>query len=381
MQWWSAAAWSVWPSPERCRWAGAGCCCWRLRARWGGGTQTSSRNSEVVHAGLYYPQESLKAQLCVSGREQLYDYCRAKGVPHRRLGKLLVASSSAQAEALAALRRRAEAAGVDDLKPLTPQQARGLEPLVRAQGGALLSPSSGILSVHALMNALLADAEASGRVSMLTRCRVTAGALLSDGRMQLEVRHEAGTRTTVRSAAVVNAAGLGAQDFASSWAGLPSPSLPPPQLHLARGVYFCWSASTPVPFSRLVYPLPPQGGLGGGLGVHATLDLAGGLRFGPDVEYVSHIDYRIDPERRVAFEAAIRDYFPALPDGALAPAYAGIRPKLSRAGEPPADFAVHGSIAHGVPGLVNMFGIESPGLTACLALADLVVQTLRNDGA
>ncbi len=327
------------------------------------GLETSSRNSEVIHAGIYYPAGSLKARLCVEGNRRLYEFCAAHHVAHRRCGKLIVATEAGQEEALAALWRRAEANGVFDLQPLGAAQLQAQEPQLRA-ASALLSPSTGIVDSHGLMLALLGDAVAQGAAlavkSPLLRAEVR------DGRFVLDVGGAEPMRLETRY--LVNAAGLQAAQVAAAIDGLPPCHVP--RLHLARGNYF--SLAGKAPFSRLVYPLPEPGGLG----VHLTLDLGGQARFGPDVEWVETIDYTVDARRADAFYGAVRRYWPALPDGALSPAYAGIRPKLGAADAAAADFLIQASDVHGLPGLVNLFGIESPGLTACLAIADAVCAAL-----
>jgi len=319
------------------------------------GTGASSRNSEVIHSGIYYPAESLKARLCVAGNAALYRYCRERGVGHRRCGKLIVAGPS-QLGALRALRAKGETNGVPGLAWLGGSEAQALEPALRC-AAALLSPSTGIVDSHGLMKALLADAEAAG-ATLVTRSPVLGGAA-GEGGVVLQV---GGPEPMVLLAGkVYNCAGLGAPALAAALA--PGRA---PRSHLAKGNYY--SLAGPAPFSRLVYPVPEAAGLG----VHLTLDLAGQARFGPDVEWVDQVDYGVDPARADAFYAAIRSYWPGLPEGALRPAYAGIRPKLQGPGEPPVDFLIQGPAGHGVPGLVNLMGIESPGLTACLALAEIV---------
>ncbi len=319
------------------------------------GTHASSRNSEVIHAGIYYPQGSLKARTCVAGRERLYAYCAERGVPHRRCGKLIVAADAAQVDELEGIRRRAHANGVTDVARLSPAEVRALEPEL-ACVDALYSPATGIIDSHALMLAYLGDAENAGAMlalkSPLERARVTP--------QGIEL-HVAGAEPLL-ARAVVNSAGLRAPSLARRIDGYP-PERAPRELY-AKGNYY--TLARRAPFTHLVYPVPEPGGLG----VHVTLDLGGRARFGPDVEWVEAIDYRVDPARAGRFYAAIRRYWPRLPDGALEPGYAGIRPKISGRGEPAADFVVQGPRDHGVPGLVNLFGIESPGLTASLALAD-----------
>jgi L-2-hydroxyglutarate oxidase LhgO len=321
------------------------------------GTGISSRSSEVLHAGLYYPAGSLKARLCVEGRRQLYAYCQARGVPHRRCGKLVVATDAGQEEALRALRARAEANGVEGLEWLDGPAARRLEPGLRCVA-ALHSTVTGIVDSHGLMRALRADAEEAGAL-VVPRSPVVGGRPTPAG---LEVDVGGAEPSTFLAGRVFNAAGLGAQGVARAFQGIRPGAVPP--LRLAKGSYFGLAGAAP--FTRLVYPVPVHGGLG----VHLTLDLGGQARFGPDVEWVEREDYRVDPARAEAFYAEVRRYWPDLPDGALQPAYAGIRPKLHGPGEPAPDFLVQREDAHGVPGLVNLFGIESPGLTACLALAE-----------
>jgi L-2-hydroxyglutarate oxidase LhgO len=319
------------------------------------GTHSSSRNSEVIHAGIYYPQGSLKARACVSGRERLYRYCAERGVPYRPSGKLIVAADAAQLDELEAIRRKAHANGVTDVVRMSAAEVRALEPELRCVA-ALYSPSTGIIDSHALMLAYLGDAENAGAVLAL-KSPLHGARVRADG---IEL-HVAGAEPLL-ARRVVNCAGLRAPSLARRIGGYP-PELAPRELY-AKGNYYTLARRSP--FTHLVYPVPEPGGLG----VHVTLDLGGRARFGPDVEWVDAIDYRVDPRRAERFYAAIRRYWPALPDGALEPGYAGIRPKISGRGEPPADFVVQGPRAHGVPGLVNLFGIESPGLTASLALAD-----------
>ena len=335
------------------------------------GTGVSSRNSEVIHAGLYYAPGSLKARLCVRGRELLYAYCATHGVAHRRCGKLVVATAPEQVAGLAQLADRGRANGVADLRLIDAAEARALEPAL-ACNAALLSPSTGIVDSHALMLALLGDVERAGGVLALRspvralRCSTGAGHEIEvggDEPMQLRAR------------VVVNAAGLHAPVLARAMGGLDVQLVPPPRF--CKGSYFTL-ASGRAPFSHLVYPLPQ----GGGLGVHLTLDLAGQARFGPDTEWLADttdadgLDYRVEAARADAFYAEVRRYWPALADGALQPAYSGVRPKLHGPGEAAADFVVQGPAQHGMAGLVNLFGIESPGLTSCLALAEVVVARL-----
>ncbi|KAF1068592.1 NAD(P)/FAD-dependent oxidoreductase [Variovorax sp.] len=326
------------------------------------GTGTSSRNSEVIHAGIYYPQGSLKARLCVEGKQLLYAYAEARGVPHRRCGKLIVATSAEQVAELEAIRLKAAANGVDDLEQISAAQAVALEPQLRCMA-ALVSPSTGIVDSHALMLSLLGDLENAG--GMLALKSAVTRADLEEGGIVLTAQD--GTRLRCRS--VVNAAGLGAPDLARHFGGLATETVP--TAHFAKGNYFTLSGRAP--FGRLVYPVPEPGGLG----VHLTIDLGGQAKFGPDVQWVSSPDdLVVDPARGDAFYAEVRKYWPALPDGALIPGYAGMRPKISGPGDPAADFRIDGPRAHGVRGLVNLFGIESPGLTSSLAIGRHVVDLL-----
>ncbi|HRO15624.1 MAG TPA: NAD(P)/FAD-dependent oxidoreductase [Paracoccus sp. (in: a-proteobacteria)] len=329
------------------------------------GTETSSRNSGVIHAGLYYPPGSLKARLCVAGREMLYAFAAEQDVPHRRCGKLIVATSPGQQDALTAIRDRAAGCGVTDLRLLTGEQARALEPAL-ACSAALLSPSTGIIDSPALMQALLGQAQAAGAELALNT--TFAGARAGNGGFVVETGDAVGERFALGARRLVNAAGLWASDAAGRIEGLAPAHIP--RTLLARGNYFGLSGRSP--FSHLIYPLPEPGGLG----VHLTLDMGGAMRFGPDVEWVDAVDYRVNDARRPHFEAEIRRYWPGLPGDALVPAYAGIRPKLSGPGEPAADFRIDGPERHGLAGLVNLFGIESPGLTACLAIAELAADRL-----
>lgn len=324
------------------------------------GFETSSRNSEVIHGGLYYPKGSLKATACVAGRERLYPYCREHGVPHARLGKLIVATSEDELPGVRKIEAAARANGVEDLEWLTVAQARRLEPELNCIA-ALLSPSTGIIDSHALMLAYQGEAEEAGAF-VAFRSPVLSGRVLNDG-FRLEVGGD--EPTTIRCRILVNAAGLHAPALAHTIEGVPPESIPP--AYFCRGCYFTLSGRTP--FRRLIYPVPVPGGLG----VHITLDLAGQARFGPDVEWIPEVDYAVDPRRGDAFYAAVRRYWPGLRDGALQPGYAGVRPKTSGPDEPAADFVVQGPEAHGIPGLVNLYGIESPGLTASLPLADEVL--------
>ena len=330
------------------------------------GTGTSSRNSEVIHAGIYYAPDSLKARMCVHGRQQLYPFLESHGVAHQRCGKLIVATSAAQQAKLAQIEARAQRNGVADLRLLDAREARELEPALNAVA-ALLSPSTGIVDSHGLMLALQGDLERHGGALALLS-PVLGVRCADDGHV---VRVGGDAPTELRARVIVNAAGLWAPDLAAGFDGLDRSRVP--QARYAKGNYY--SLAGRAPFSRLIYPVPEAAGLG----VHLTLDLAGQARFGPDVEWITPptadaIDYVVDPRRADGFEAAIRRYWPGLPSNALQPAYSGVRPKLALPGE--GDFIVQGSAEHGVRGLVNLFGIESPGLTASLALADEVLTRL-----
>jgi L-2-hydroxyglutarate oxidase LhgO len=325
------------------------------------GTGSSSRNSEVIHSGIYYAKDSLKARLCVAGNRALYAYCRERAVEHRRCGKLIVAADASQLGALRELQAKGLANGVEELRWLEGPEARALEPELRCEA-ALLSPGTGIVDSHGLMKALLTDAEDAG-ATLVLRSPVTGGAAL-DGGVRLDVGGP--EPMTILARQVYNCAGLGAVALARAIQGLDPRSVP--AFHLAKGSYF--GLAQRAPFTRLVYPVPEAAGLG----THFTLDLGGQARFGPDVEWVDALDYDVDPARCLGFYEAVRRYWPGLPDGALQPAYAGIRPKLQGPGEPARDFLVQGPEDHGVPGLVNLLGIESPGLTACLAIADGVAE-------
>jgi L-2-hydroxyglutarate oxidase LhgO len=330
------------------------------------GTETSARNSEVIHAGLYYPPGSLKARLCVEGRGLLYDFLARHGVPHRRCGKLIVATSSQQEQALTAIAARAQDNGVTDLQWLTGEKARSLEPALQATA-ALLSPSTGIIDGHGYMLALLGEAEERGAMLALNT-RLVDGRLSPAG-FELDARDiGTGEHLVLRAHNLVNAAGFSAQPVASVLRGLDAAHIPP--LRLAKGNYF--TCRRKPPFTRLIYPVPEPGGLG----IHLTLDLQGQARFGPDVEWAESADYRVDPARAARFYGEIRKYWPDLPEHALEPAYCGLRPKLGGPEDPAQDFRIDGPARHGVRGLVNLFGIESPGLTASLAIADHVAALL-----
>jgi len=323
------------------------------------GTVTSSRNSEVIHAGIYYPAGSLMARMCISGKRALYAYCSDHGIPHRNCGKLIVATTAKESDKLRSIRAHAEANGVLDLQTLSGDAAQAMEPAL-ACDAALLSPSTGIIDSHALMLALRGDAEDAGAACAFHTPLLRAKA--AGGRIELDAGGD--TPITLECRLLVNAAGLSASAVARSIDGMPIELIP--RAYLAKGSYFSCSARTP--FSRLIYPVPEPGGLG----VHLTIDMAGQARFGPDVEWIDTIDYAVDPARAERFYPAIRRYWPALPDGALTPSYSGIRPKIVPPAVARQDFLIQGPRNHGVEGLINLFGIESPGLTSSLAIADYV---------
>ncbi|WP_294539540.1 NAD(P)/FAD-dependent oxidoreductase [uncultured Rhodoblastus sp.] len=328
------------------------------------GVGTSSRNSEVIHAGIYYDQWSLMARFCVEGRRALYHFCEERGVPHRRCGKLIVATSREESSKLSAIKARAAANGVEDLVEISISTARDLEPALHCEG-ALLSPSTGIIDSHAFMLALLADAESFGAVVALNS-PVVAARVVDDG---LEVDFAGSDPITLCCNLCINAAGLHAPDLVREIAGYPANLAP--RAHYAKGNYFALAGHSP--FSRLIYPVPVPGGLG----THLTIDLLGQARFGPDVEWVDKIDYSVDPARALEFYASIRRFWPDIKDGQLQPAYAGIRPKIVPKEIGRQDFVVQGRECHGIPNLINLFGIESPGLTASLALAAYVAKLAR----
>ncbi len=342
------------------------------------GAGVSSRNSEVVHAGLYYAPGSLKARLCVRGRQLLYAFCAARRVAVRRLGKLVVATRPQDEAQLEAIAARGRANGVDDLALLTRAEARALEPHLHCSA-ALHSPSSGIVDSHGLMSALLGEAERAGALLALRSTFEGAGRMADGWRVRTKSTGsaaDAGRESfEVEARWLVNAAALDAQAVAAAIEGFLPAAIP--RRYLARGHYFALATQGGrAPFGRLIYPTP----IDGGLGVHLTLDLSGQARFGPDVEWFESgaagaaLDVAVDPARAAAFYAEIRHYWPALPDGSLVSAYCGIRPKISGPGEPAADFRIDGPAVHGVQGVVQLFGIESPGLTAALAIAEEVAR-------
>lgn len=332
------------------------------------GTETSSRNSEVIHAGIYYPAGSLKARLCVEGKARLYAYCGERGIAHRRCGKLIVATSASQRDALPFIRERARANGVDDLRLIGRDEARVLEPALECLA-ALVSPSTGIIDSHGLMLSLQGDLEHLGGLVAL-HAQVDRMQVMEDG-----IAVHCADGVVLRARTVVNAAGLGACALARRTGGLPAGLVPAP--HFAKGSYFTLTGRAP--FSHLIYPAPEPDRHLAGLGVHLTIDLGGQAKFGPDVQWVDDPgDLTVDPGRGDGFYDEVRRYWPGLTDGALQPGYAGMRPKISGPGEPAADFRIDGPAVHGLAGLVNLFGIESPGLTSCLAIGEHVAQCLED---
>ncbi|MEY4506010.1 MAG: L-2-hydroxyglutarate oxidase LhgO [Pseudomonadota bacterium] len=339
---------------------------WVLEAENAVGTGTSARNSEVIHAGIYYPAGSLKARLCVQGKSLLYAYCAERGVAHQRLGKLIVATRAEQVSALLGMVEKAQANGVHDLEMLNAAQARALEPALACEA-ALLSPSTGVIDSHGLMLALQGDMENAGGLLALVSPVRRIGLRQGTAQHPIHVCTADGTELACR--ALVNAAGLNAVSLAHAMHGLDTQLLP--KAHYAKGNYFTLVGKAP--FSRLIYPVPEAAGLG----VHLTLDLGGQAKFGPDVQWVQDpSDLQVDPRRGDAFYAEIRRYWPGLPDGALQAGYAGIRPKISGPQSASADFLIQGPGDHGVPGLVNLLGIESPGLTCSMAIGQHVAYLL-----
>lgn len=327
------------------------------------GMETSSRNSEVIHAGLYYPTGSLKARLCVDGKERLYQYCESRGIPHRRTGKLIVATEDGELDRLQEIRSYAHANGVGDVDWVAPEILSEKYPDL-AVAGALSSPSTGIIDSHQFMLSLLGEATEAGAF-------IAYGTSVSDVTMLdqgFQVAFAGADQSEFIANIIINAAGLSATAIARGIAGL-NPDMVPSQ-YLAKGSYFSLSGASPT--DTLVYPVPSKGGLG----IHLTVDMGGSARFGPDVEWVDEIDYQVDPSRVGVFEEQIRRYWPDLPPGALQPAYAGVRPKLCGPNQSSADFRIDGPVHHGVTGLINLFGIESPGLTASLSIADHVQKLL-----
>ena len=334
------------------------------------GQEVSSRSSEVIHAGIYYPSGSLKASACVHGRRRLYQFAEENGVPAKKLGKLIVATSPSELSKLKDILAQATANGVDDLHWLESSQAQAMEPEIYCSG-ALFSPSTGIVDSHALMQALEGHISTHNG-SLIFNSEVSGVRVSQSGIFSLEVICN-GAATVMTARNIYVAAGLGMADLKSV---LPrSEGYEPPSVHFAKGHYF--TLRTKSPFRHLIYPVPVHGGLG----THLTLDLQGRARFGPDVQWIDTLDYSFDEAdgaRRVQFESSVRRYWPGLPPAALEPGYTGIRPKVSRQGEPAADFLIHGPREHGISRMITLYGIESPGLTSCLAIADYCVALLRD---
>ncbi len=333
------------------------------------GQGISSRNSEVIHAGIYYPKDSLKAQFCLAGRKALYEFCQSHKIPHQRCGKLLVAASPDQLDQVLAIQAKAKANGVDDLTLIDRASLKAMEPEVEGVM-ALHSPSTGIIDSHALMLALQGDAEAHG-------CAFAFQSALEHGRIENGMFHlQIGGPDPMQISAnhLILSAGLAMPRLAKNLHGLPSQSIP--AYGFAKGNYF--SLSRRAPFSHLIYPVPEPGGLG----IHLTLDLSGRGKFGPDVEWLEesddrNIDYRVNPQRAEKFYAAIRKYWPGLRDGDLNPDYSGVRPKITRPGEPDADFLIQDARSHNVPGLIALYGIESPGLTSSMAIGEYIARHIN----
>lgn len=334
------------------------------------GVGTSSRNSEVIHAGLYYPTNSLKSRLCVQGKELLYEYCQTRGIPHQRLGKLLVATDQEELALLEGIQAQAARNGVHDLQRLSQSETNALEPALHCTG-ALLSPSTGIVDSHALMLAYQGDAEQSGAQFVFHCPYEQAKVMTTDqGETFFEMSFGGEEPITLTSRWLINAAGLSAVAVANAIEGLNQVHVP--KAYLCKGNYYTLTGRAP--FKHLIYPIPRQNA---GLGVHLTLDLGGQAKFGPDTEWITEENYDVDFDRCQSFYAAVRRYWPGLQDNTLQPGYAGIRPKISGPDEPAADFVISTPKDHATPGLINLFGIESPGLTASLAIAREVDQVVR----
>jgi L-2-hydroxyglutarate oxidase LhgO len=321
------------------------------------GTITSARNSGVIHAGLYYTPGSFKARFCVAGNRALSAYCKARGIDHQICGKLIVANGDEEEQVLLHLLERANRNDVEGVRLISGTEAHKLEPEVRCTA-ALFCPTSGIVDPHSFMLALQGDMENAGG-TLVVNCRVESLARAGDGFL---VKTGGDSATELLARFVVNSAGLGAVDLLSRIEGYPARRIP--KMHLGRGNYFTVAERSP--FRHLIYPVPHAAGLG----IHATLDLGKRVRFGPDVEWIEHVDYSVNAARAPLFYEAIRRYWPRLADGALSPDYTGIRPKLHGPGEPQPDFRIESAAEHGLPGLVNLLGIESPGLTSSMAIGD-----------
>ncbi|MBF0277023.1 MAG: NAD(P)/FAD-dependent oxidoreductase [SAR324 cluster bacterium] len=325
------------------------------------GTETSSRHSEVIHAGIYYPKDSLKAKFCVAGKIAMYDYCRRNRIPFKQLGKLIVATKSEEEPILEEILGKARTNGVFDLQWMSRQELQRLEPELQATQ-ALFSPSTGIIDSHSFMRSLLANAESKG-ANLVCLTPVERIEPVKEG---FEVHVGGENPFHFHTRILINAGGLYAQDISRKISGLNPHSIPP--IYFCKGNYFAISGKSP--FSHLIYPVPEPNVAG--LGVHSTIDLAGQVRFGPDVQYIDTIDYDVSLKNLPQFYHSIRRYFPGLPDASLRPDYSGIRPKLQGPGDPVADFIIQDASIHQLPGLIQLYGIESPGFTSSLAIADHV---------
>lgn len=329
------------------------------------GEETSSRNSEVIHAGIYYPQHSLKAKLCVQGKEQLYDYCKDRNIPHQRLGKLLVAHGDAEEKCLEQTIKQAALNGVTDLIWLNKSELKKSNPELKATA-ALLSPSTGIIDVHSYMQALLTELEQNKGQFVGKTTFVKAEKY--DGNFVVTLNSQ-GEVMQLHCNYLINAGGLHSTKVADNIIGLEKQYIP--KLHYCRGHYFSYQGKSP--FTQLIYPVPEAHGLG----IHASLDIGGQLKFGPDTQYIDDIDYQVSTELKAKFVTAIQRYYPSLDSDRLQPAYSGIRPKLEGPNDEFKDFIIQGEKVHGLKGLVNLFGIDSPGLTSSLAIAEYVSKKLQ----
>lgn len=334
------------------------------------GSETSSRNSEVIHAGIYYPSDSIKAQTCIRGKHLLYDFCQQNRVPHRAIGKLIIAFNSTEVEQLETLQKQAQRNGVTDLKWLDAKQLKQYEPSLNGYA-ALFSPSTGIIDSHSYMQSLLAQAEQQGTI-LVAQTRFLSARYQTDHWL-VEFQNPDGSVNTIACDWLINCAGLGAQECAQHIEGIDQSSIPP--LHLCRGHYFTYSGQNP--FQHLIYPLPEKNQTG--LGIHSTQDLGGQLRFGPDSQYIDSLQYAVDESLKPLFLDAIKRYWPDIQASKLQAGYSGIRPKLQGPDDASQDFMIQTSHQHGLSHLIQLFGIESPGLTASLAIAERVQHYISNN--
>jgi len=334
------------------------------------GEETSSRNSEVIHAGIYYPQNSLKALHCVRGKQLLYNYCQKHAIEHQKIGKLIIATNIEELSTLDEIKKKASANGVTDLKKLSREEVYAKEPLIQAVG-ALFSPSTGIINSHQLMQSFLNSAEKNG-AQLVCNTKVTGITPNSNG-MQVISRDSNHQTYTFTTNLLINAAGLNAQKVAESIESLEKETIPP--LYLCQGNYFTLQGKSP--FGHLIYPVPEKSGAG--LGIHATIDLSGQVKFGPDTKYIDSVNYQVDEKLRGKFNKAILRYYPQVTSEKLIPAYSGIRPKLQGPGDSFKDFIIQGANDHGIKGLIQLFGIESPGLTSCLSIAEQVKKMAQDE--